>query len=554
MAGPDCGAMRSEVCIMSDPAVNIEPEIVNSEFVGSGIAVEQTQQFQSHVGHISRHSGVFFAGTIFTAAFGYAFKVYLAHFLGAEALGLYALGVTLIGFFGIFNSLGLAQSAVRFVAVYLAGGKFKELHALLWRGATLVLIANFLLAVVLLIFGSSFVIHFYHSPALAKILPFFALLMLVSALNNFYGKVLAGYRDLKLRTLIVNFIGSPLTMLMAVLLISAGMGLRGYLLSQILSAVFVSFLLLVAVRHFTPPAARFSSHFGSFPEWEVWSFSASMLGITFLEFAMSQADKVFLGYFRSAREVGIYSVAMAVVVYVALVLTSINQIFAPTIADLHTRGDHALLSRLFQSLTKWALGLTMPLAIVIIVLSRPLMRTFGVDFEAGWPILIIGTLGQLVNCGVGSVGYLLLMSGNQKRLMKVEIAMGIVMVVLSAALVPVWGMMGSAIAAAIVNVGTNAWNLLEVRRALGLSPYNRSYFGLLPPTIAVFSMTLVLKRYSFVFHRDWLTIGVALAMAYALFALMIFIKGLNADDRLIASAIWLRVRAAFVKGRAEVSA
>jgi O-antigen/teichoic acid export membrane protein len=245
---------------------------------------------------------------------------------------------------------------------------------------------------------------------------------------------------------------------------------------------------------------------------------------------------------------------MAVVVYVALVLTSINQIFAPTIADLHTRRDHALLSRLFQSLTKWALGLTMPLAIVIVVLSRPLMRTFGVEFEVGWLILIIGTLGQLVNCGVGSVGYLLLMSGNQKRLMKVEIAMGVVMVVLSAALVPVWGMIGAAIAAAIVNIGTNAWNLLEVRKALGLSPYNRSYFGLLPPTIAVFATTIIVKRYSFVFHHDWLAVGVALAMAYALFALMIFIKGLNADDRLIASAIWLRIRAAFVKGRAEVNA
>jgi O-antigen/teichoic acid export membrane protein len=544
---------------MSGPFINFEPELVGAkivtpEIVESKIAVDQTQQFQSQVGHISRHSGVFFAGTIFTAAIGYIFKVYLARLLGPEALGLYALGMTLTGFFGIFNSLGLAQSAVRFVAVYVAGSKFKELHALLWRGASLVLVANFLLAVVLLIFGPSVAIHFYHSAGLARILPFFALLMLFSALNNFYGKVLAGYRDLKLRTLIVNFIGSPLTMLIAVLLISAGMGLRGYLFSQILSAVAVSLLLFVAVRHFTPRAARFSSRPGSFPEREVWSFSASMLGITFLEFSMSQADKISLGYFRSAREVGVYSVAMAVVAYVALVLTSINQIFAPTIADLHTRGEHALLLRLFQSLTKWALGLTMPLALVIIVLSRSVMRTFGQDFEAGWLILIIGTLGQLVNCGVGSVGYLLLMSGNQKRLMKVEIAMGIVMVMLSAALVPVWGMMGSAVAAAIVNVGTNAWNLFEVRKALALSPYNRSYFSLLPPTVAVFVMMLALKRYLFVFHRDWLTLGLALVMAYVLFTFMICFKGLNADDRLIASAIWLRVRATFVKSRVEARA
>ena len=145
--------------------------------------------------------------------------------------------------------------------------------------------------------------------------------------------------------------------------------------------------------------------------------------------------------------------AAAVVVYVPLVLSSVNQIFAPTISDLHMRGDHVLLARLFQSLTKWVVGLTLPLAIVIVVFARPFMRIFGPDFEAGWPILIIGTLGQLVNCGVGSVGYLLLMSGNEKRLIKVQIAMAAMMVACSAALVPIWGIVGASVAAALTNVG-----------------------------------------------------------------------------------------------------
>src|ERR1022692_738726 len=34
----------------------------------------------------------------------------------------------------------------------------------------------------------------------------------------------------------------------------------------------------------------------------------------------------------------------------------------------------------------------------------------GRDFEAGWSVLVIGTLGELIDCGVGSVGFLLLMS------------------------------------------------------------------------------------------------------------------------------------------------
>ncbi|MGO9088655.1 MAG: flippase [Candidatus Sulfotelmatobacter sp.] len=528
---------------MSDPIVNALADDAT-----------ETQQFRSQVGHISRQSGIFFAGTVFTAAFGYVFKVYLARVLGAEDLGLYALGMTLIGFIGIFNTLGLPGSAIRFVAAYRVAGKFKELHALLWRGAGLLLVANVVLAVVLLTFGRTLAVRFYHSPALVRYLPLFALIMLFGMVNGFYGKVLAGYRDLRLRTLIVNFVGSPLNMVLAVLLISMGMGLRGYLAAQILSAVVVSLLLLAAVRKCTPHAARFSALPGSYPEREVWSFSAAMLGIGFLEFIMAQVDKIALGFYRTAREVGIYSVAAALVVYVPLVLTSINQIFAPTIADLHTRGEHLLLGRLFQSLTKWAVGLTTPLALVIIIFARPLMRIFGHDFEAGWPILIIGTLGQLVNCGVGSVGYLLLMSGNERRLVKVQVVMAAVMVVLSGLLVPTRGIVGAAVAAAITNAGINLWNLLEVRKALGFSPYNRGYLRLLPATAATLAVALMLQRYSGVFRHDWLAVGVALGLAYCVFAGMILVAGLDTDDRLIAIAIWSRIRAAFARTHAEVEA
>jgi O-antigen/teichoic acid export membrane protein len=518
------------------------PQIVKDSPNATAVA---TQQFRSQVGHISRQSGTFLAGTIFTTGLGYVFKIYIARVLGAKEIGLYALGSTLIGFIGIFNTLGLPQSAVRFVSSYRASGKFAELHALLWRGGGLLLVANAALAVVLLTFGKLIATNFYHSPELVQYLPWFALMMLFGIVNGFYGKVLAGYRDITIRTWILSFIGSPLNMLASVLLIWAGLGLRGYLIAQILSAAVVCGLLLTVVRRLTPQAARFFGHPGSNPRREVWTFSAAVLGIGLLEFLISQVDKVALGFYRGARDVGIYSVAASFVVYVPVVLSSINQIFSPTIADLHTRGAIALLERLFQSLTKWAIGLTLPLAMVVIVFARPLMGIFGSDFGAGWPILIIGTIGQLVNCGVGSVGYLLLMSGNEKRLIKVQIAMATVMVVCSAALVPLFGIVGAAVAAAITTIGQNIWNLLEVRSALGITPYNRGYLRLFLPTGATLALILAFNRYSFAFHHNWLAIGVTLVTSYGLFATIFYMVGLDADDRLIASAVWSRVRNVF---------
>ncbi len=524
--------------------------VVTQPTVNEPVSSAATRKFRSHVGHISKQSGVFFAGTLFTTALGYLFKVYLARVLGAENLGIYALGVTLIGFLGIFNTLGLPHSAVRFVAAYQASGKYRDLHALIWQGAGLLLAANVVFGGLILTFGRDVAVRFYHSPALVHYLPLFALMMLVAVISGFYGKVLAGYRDIKVRTWIVNFIGSPLSMLSAILLISLGWGLRGYIIAQVLSSAAVCILLLLAVRRVTPKEARPMAQRFPFPPREVWSFSAAMLGIGFLEFLVSQVDKVALGYYRGAREVGIYSVAAAVVVYVPLVLSSINQIFAPTIADLHTRGEMALLERLFQSLTKWAIGLTLPLALVVMIFSRPFMRIFGATFESGWPILVIGTLGQLVNCGVGSVGYLLLMSGNQKRLIRVQMVTAVFMVAGSIALVPWLGAIGAATAACISNIGMNVLNLIEVRKALKIFPYNRTYWRLLLPSLGTLAAIFVLHRVSFLFHHDWVAVGITLVVAYGLFGATTLVVGLDPDDRMIVSAIWSRVRGTFLSSGA----
>src|SRR5437762_6864215 len=121
-----------------------------------------SSKFRHQMGHISRQSAVFFAGTIFTAAAGYLFKVYLARVLGAEALGIYALGMTIVGFLGVFNGLGLAQAAVRFVSTYFATGKTELLGAFLFRGSLLLLFSNLIAGGALLLIGPWISIRFYH--------------------------------------------------------------------------------------------------------------------------------------------------------------------------------------------------------------------------------------------------------------------------------------------------------------------------------------------------------------------------------------------------------
>lgn len=494
------------------------------------------------MGRISRQTGVYFGGTLFAAGAGYLFKIYLARVLGAEALGLYALGMTITGFLGIFNTVGIPQTAVRFVAVYSAKHEYEKLRGFLGRGMAVLLLLNVVLAAALVWLGPVIAIRLYHAPELVQYLWLFAAIMLSGSLMGFWGQVLVGYKEVSQRTIISNIVGTILVMTLSVILISLGKGLRGYLLAQVFNSLVILVLFFIAAWKLTPSVVRQLR--GAWPKLprETLSFSGSLFAIDSLGFIHSHADKVFIGALLTVGDVGVYSVAATIAVYVGILLLSVNQIFSPIIADLHARHDTQMLSRLFETLTKWIIGLTLPLAFVVMIFAKPIMEMFGPRFASGWPVLVLGTMGQLVSCGVGSVGLLLVMSGNQNRLFRVQLVMAGVAIALNFALIPTFGVIGAAASAAITVAGTNLWNLAQVKTVLGLSPYNRSYFRLFVPTLSTAILVVGCRYLTAKMSPQWIAIILALVVGYAVFVCGVMLAGLNDDDRLIANAVVSKLR------------
>ncbi len=374
--------------------------------------------------------------------------------------------------------------------------------------------------------------------------------MFLGVLNTFLGQVMAGYHDVARRTVITHFRGSPANIVFAVALISLGFGLTGYLVAQVVSALLVLVLLMRAAWKMTPPDAR--SVASGRVERQVVMFSAAAFGTVALEFVLSQADKIVLGCYLDAKQVGIYAVAMALVGFVPIALQSVNQIFSPTIAELHASGNRFMLQQLYCTLTKWILILTIPLALTMIVFSHPLMEIFGPSFSPGATVLALGAVGQLFNCAVGSVGYLLLMSGNQIQLIKIQAINAALMLVLSLLLVPRMGATGAALATALTVITANASYLGVVRRRLRLFPYNASYFKLVLPTVCSAGMLLFLRHASSAMNLQWVVSILGLFSAYVLFLGVMWMLGLDRHDREIAQAMWAKVGASFQRN--EVTA
>ena len=509
------------------------------------IATAPPSGFGRHVKNISRQSSVFLLGTLFSTGAAYFFKIYLARVLGAEALGVYALGMTVAGLAGVVAAVGLPQTASRYVAVFASTSQTERLRRFLWAALFILCAANLLAGAVLLLTKMWIAGPLYHTPALAGYMHWFVLIMLTGAMTTFLGQALAGYKDVARRTVITNFVGQSLTMAFSIVLLTLGFGLTGYLVAQVASAVTVVLLLAWSVWRLTPAPARTPTLGWPVLETEIVSFSAVLLAIQGLEFFITQTDKIFLGIYLNAREVGIYAVATALVAFVAIFLQSLNQIFGPTIAELHANGEHDLLLSLYRTSTKWVLGFTLPLAFVMMIFARPLMGIFGPQFRDGWLVLVVATLGQIVNCGVGSVGYLLLMSGQQGRMARNQAIVVAVILVLNVMLVPHFGMIGAAAGAAAANALMNLLMLRDVMRSLSLYLRGHIYASLMFPAL-ISAASIYFVRWGLRnFHHDIVAVLAALVIGYLAFLASAIATGLDSADRSLARSAWSQIRGIF---------
>ena len=233
------------------------------------------------------------------------------------------------------------------------------------------------------------------------------------------------------------------------------------------------------------------------------------------------------------------------VAFVGLFLQSINQIFAPTIAELFSKGEHDLLLRLYQTLTKWSLGLTIPLALGIMIFAKPLMGIFGPDFREGWPVLAVATVGQLVSCGVGSVGLLLLMSDQQNRMVRAQAITVFLTLGLNFFLIPRLGLIGAAIATAATNISLNLLWFRDVRSRLSLFPSTRGYTSLLLPTALTLLVLMMVRMFLKLHMPDIVLVMIGLAAGYIAFAFSALRFALEPQDKILAAGAYARIRGMF---------
>ncbi len=198
--------------------------------------------------------------------------------------------------------------------------------------------------------------------------------------------------------------------------------------------------------------------------------SCAPLGVLGIMTAMALwGSQLVAGAWVSAEDVAKLAVAQRTANLVSFILIAVNLVVAPRFAALYKQGKIIELRRLALRSVRIVSLCATPFVLVLFVFPERVMSLFGEEFSSAGTLLVILTIGQVVNVATGSVGFLLTMSGHERDMRNVVLLAGPFSLAAAIALTPQFGVTGAAIATALGISVQNLGAVWLVRKRLGFN-------------------------------------------------------------------------------------
>ncbi|ETW99971.1 MAG: hypothetical protein ETSY2_39920 [Candidatus Entotheonella gemina] len=334
--------------------------------------------------------------------------------------------------------------------------------------------------------------HLFQKPQLSFVIKSFACALPFYILMLICASYARGFRQMKRYNSLLNLIQPVAELLMVAGLFLVGYRLGGTILGFGLSAVVAAGVgVYWIVKMFQSMELSRVPATCEVGKQLTFTFSTLMIGVVHI--LIMQTDRLMLGVFSSAHDVGIFMVATLISQKARFFLQSTNSIFPPVISDLYHQGRIKELVSTYKSVTWIITALTVPLIITFCFMSSEIVFIFGSEYTSASQVMIILSLAQLINVLVGSCGFILVMTGKQKVEAINSWSVALLNIILNYLLIPRYGAAGAAIATGMSIGIINIIRLIEIYNYYGYHPYKFSYIKLISSSVIAVAFIIVMK-------------------------------------------------------------
>lgn len=406
---------------------------------------------------------------------GFLLTFVIAYFFGANGLGEYVLAIVVLRVFVLIAKFGLDTASIKFIASFASERNFESIR--LFREKSLIFITlTSLLLSLLMYFNSAFIAELISANVHhIKINAFFILPL---SFFMFHYQNLRGLKKIGFYSFFFWMSQALFSLIFILIFTSFSKDSNIPLYAYLSSLIIISIFSLVVFQYlFNKEKKDKNESVENLNIKDILLVASPLMLAQAVQFIMSWTDKIMLGALdtpsviagltTNTAEIGVYHTAFKLSMFATISLLAIKSIAAPKFAELYRNKDFKGLQKVTHQSTKLIFWTTLPLVLIFVFFSEFLMGIFGEEFKIGILSFIILSSGRLVVAFSGAAGNLLQMCGKQVVFMNVAIIGSVINIVLNYALIPVYGINGSAIATTISIVMFNLLLVYFVKKEFG---------------------------------------------------------------------------------------
>jgi len=422
------------------------------------------KKFDVHANEILSKGAIAFILKIMGAGLAFLFQMAIARYLGASGSGVYFLSLTIITFVATLARLGMDNSVTRFVSAHASEHEWAKVKGVVQYALLITLVHALIISIALFYSVDWLASTVFDMAELAIPLQLMSLVIAPLALMTLYAKALQGLKRVR-DAMLMQSVLTPLLACVALYYLAPLYGNTGavsaYGIGVVITLAFGFWQWQRAKSAWKQIRAAFSAK-------QLLTSSLPLLGAEVLQQVMQALPLILLGVWGSSVDVGLFGVAQRTASLVSLVLIAANIIVAPKLAELYQQKKMLALGRIARHGALLMTAMAAPALLLFLIVPQWVMSLFGAEFAVGWQLLVIMALGQLINVMTGSVGFLLMMTGNGRSYLNANIVAVLFCVSLACALIPTYGGLGAAAATAVPLAAVNLLRVRYVWRRLGI--------------------------------------------------------------------------------------
>ena len=494
---------------------------------------DNIQNSDPHLVTLARGTGVNMVGVACRVGLGFLHSLLAARWYGAEAYGVYSVGIAAVGLLSFAGQLGFGRTLTHFVAHYWAKGEPNKIIGTLKIALGIAVPASVGIGLIMTIgarwmsnlFGGSTLVSPFRVLGFA--VPMLTLAMLLSAFTE-------GFKRMRYKTIALEIVRPGVELLgLTIFTVVWKQELVlsvSYTLSITLASVLLFFFaksdLQRVVKSF--PASLWTS--SAMPVKPILDFAIPVLANNILVTAATRASVLILGAIGTSTMVGVFSILNRLAQFGTTFMYATSSIFAPIISDLVGRGQLSQLSRLYKISTRWTLMISLPFFLILVFWGAEILGVFGREFVYGASALMYLIPAAIFDVATGSAGFVLIFSGRPHYSAINEAVMLLSVIGLNLLLTPSHGLLGAVWSLAIATVIVNSLRVVQVWHHLRIQPYGQAYLKIVPAALAMTIFLLLWRGQILQADVELLMLAVGGVLASIIYGAVISLLGLEKNE------------------------